>query len=529
MSDNVSNTSHDVLIIGAGLAGLTLARQLLMADPGLDICIVHNRRFPNPERIHKVGESTVEIGAYYLAETIGCAQHLQDHHIRKMGLRIIQTEGVAEDDPYRELGLSFYPRHATYQIDRGKLENYLLGLVRPSITLLENNRVLDFERKDGVNAVAVRDHDGHVKKRNARWVVDASGRGRVLMKKFGLQKDSGINHSSVWFRVGGNVNINEFLASRDPANSFLDSSERWHSTTHLVGRGYWVWIIPINEETTSIGIVFDNAVHKLSSMSSHPLAMSWLQQHEPRLQSYLEAKDFDVIDFVMLRNYSYLSEQYISADGWALTGEAAGFVDPMYSNGTDVIGLANTMITNLVTKPEGPLFINQMNGLLSEAYAGFVDTHRHSYDGFGDWNYMFVKTNWDTTFYFLFMCVLFMNGKFDNVAYIESIHGKIAAFYGLHHKVLEYLKQPGSVAKDYELADFINLAGSIQEYANGAIMADDKSDEGISALLDYHMKILEELAASIMETKTFDRNFYGMRERLMAEEAKARAECLCPA
>ncbi|WP_025884591.1 NAD(P)/FAD-dependent oxidoreductase [Asaia prunellae] len=517
MSDRESNTFHDVLIIGGGLAGLTLARQLLMADPDLDICIVHNRKFPNPERIHKVGESTVEIGAHYLAQTLGCVQHLNTQHYKKMGLRFIQTSGVSEEDPYRELGLSFYPRHNTYQIDRGKLENHLLDLVQPSITVIENNKVIDFEKKGDLNQVTIRDHDGACKTTSARWVIDASGRSRVLMKKFGLQKEAGIDHSAIWFRVGGRVDINEFLASRDPANSFLDADDRWHSTTHLVGRGYWVWIIPINEQTTSIGIVFDNSIHKLSSMSAYPLAMSWLKQHEPRFHSYMEAKNFDVLDFAMLRNYSYLSKQYISADGWALTGEAAGFVDPLYSNGTDLIGLANTMITNAITKADGLSLIDQMNDFLEETYGVFAETHRSSYGYFDDWNYVFVKTNWDTVFYFLLMCVLFMNNKSENVSYVDSIHGKIYDFINLHKEVMEFLKRPGAVTEDYVLSDFINLAGSIQDYASGAIISLDKSDEGISELLDRHMEILKELAASIMETRTFDRNFYEMGGRLMAK------------
>ncbi|WP_025823821.1 NAD(P)/FAD-dependent oxidoreductase [Asaia astilbis] len=517
MSENESNTNHDVLIIGGGLAGLTLAKQLLIADPGLGICIVHNRKFPNPERIHKVGESTVEIGAFYLSNVVGCALHLQTDHLRKMGLRFIQTLGQSDEAaPYRELGLTHYAHHATYQIDRGKLENHLHDELGRSVTLIENSKVLDFERQGDRNEVSIRDHAGKVNTRSARWVVDASGRGRVLMKKFDLKKDAGITHSSVWFRVAGKVDINEFLASSDPENPFLNVEERWRSTTQLVGKGYWVWIIPIDEQTTSVGIVFDNSIHDLSTMSAYPMAMTWLKHHEPRFHGYMEGKGFEVLDFAMMRNYSYLSGQFLSADGWALTGEAAGFVDPMYSNGTDMIGLANTMITNAITKSDSEDQITWMNGVLSETYAGFVDTHRDSFKRFDDWNYIFVKSSWDTTFYFLFMCVLFMNRKFEDLEYIHTIHDRITAFYALHHDVMVHLRQADTVTSDYVIPDFVNLVGSIQDYANRTIIAKNQSDEAITALLDYNMGILKELAASILETKTFDQNFYHMKERLDA-------------
>ncbi|MDR6182786.1 NAD(P)/FAD-dependent oxidoreductase [Asaia bogorensis] len=516
MSANNPQPVHDVLIMGAGLASLTLAKQLLDKQPTLDICIVHNRKFPYPERIHKVGESTVEIGAYYLAQVVGCKTHLETQHLRKMGLRFIQTQGLTGEAPYRELGLEYYPYHTTYQIDRGRLENYLRDELGNRVTLIENCRVLGMEKGSDHNTVSVRDHDGAVTTRDARWVVDASGRGRVLMKQFSLQKEAAVNHSAVWFRVGGDVDINEFLNSADAANPFTDAQERGRSTTHLVGKGYWVWIIPINKQTTSIGIVFDNSVHKLSEMSSHPLASDWLRRHEPRMQDYLEEKAFEVIDFVMLRNYSYLSKQYLSEDGWALTGEAAGFVDPMYSNGTDLIGLANTMITNAITRPDGKQLIGQMNDLLSEVYAGFVDTHHDSSPRFDDWNYMFVKTNWDACFYFMFMCVLFMNDKFDDIEFVESIHGTVAEFYKIHHEVMTYLRTPGAVQGNYELADFISLVGSIQDHANRTIFLDDKSNEAVAARLEQNLETLRELAASIITTQTFDENYYNMGKRLDA-------------
>ncbi len=77
----------DVVILGGGLAGLTLARQLLSQQPELMIAVIEKRQYPVSETTHKVGESTVEIGAHYLSEQLGLKKHLTDDQLPKFGLR----------------------------------------------------------------------------------------------------------------------------------------------------------------------------------------------------------------------------------------------------------------------------------------------------------------------------------------------------------------------------------------------------------------------------------------------------------
>ncbi|MEM8548092.1 MAG: lycopene cyclase family protein, partial [Pseudomonadota bacterium] len=78
---------HDVVIAGGGLAGLTLAVQLTEEQPDLDIAVVEKRVWPVPEVTHKIGESTVEIGSWYLANELGLREHLDNEQLRKFGLR----------------------------------------------------------------------------------------------------------------------------------------------------------------------------------------------------------------------------------------------------------------------------------------------------------------------------------------------------------------------------------------------------------------------------------------------------------
>jgi len=66
----------DVVILGGGLAGLTLSLQLRRRFPELDILVLERRRHPVPEAAHKVGEASVEIAANYFDTVLGLEEHL---------------------------------------------------------------------------------------------------------------------------------------------------------------------------------------------------------------------------------------------------------------------------------------------------------------------------------------------------------------------------------------------------------------------------------------------------------------------
>ena len=79
--------SHDIIIMGGGLAGLTLALQLRQRLPDLDVLVLERRSHPVPEACHKVGESTVEIGAHYFGDVLGLKDHLVQAQLKKFGFR----------------------------------------------------------------------------------------------------------------------------------------------------------------------------------------------------------------------------------------------------------------------------------------------------------------------------------------------------------------------------------------------------------------------------------------------------------
>ena len=116
----------DVVIFGGGLAGLTLALQLKQKLPEISITVIERQAMPFPEAAHKVGESTVEIAAHYFATTLGLQEHLRSKQLIKLGLRLFfsnQNQQPIEQRP--EMGSNKHLHLSTYQIDRGRFENFL--------------------------------------------------------------------------------------------------------------------------------------------------------------------------------------------------------------------------------------------------------------------------------------------------------------------------------------------------------------------------------------------------------------------
>ncbi|MDH3695015.1 MAG: NAD(P)/FAD-dependent oxidoreductase, partial [Gammaproteobacteria bacterium] len=113
----------DVAIVGGGLAGLTLALQLRKARSDIDIAVIERQQHPLPAATPKVGESTVEIGAHYLASTIGQREHLNNEQLPKFGLRLFFGDASDDFAQADELGSSHLLSVPTYQLDRGLLEN----------------------------------------------------------------------------------------------------------------------------------------------------------------------------------------------------------------------------------------------------------------------------------------------------------------------------------------------------------------------------------------------------------------------
>src|SRR5579863_4305349 len=349
----MKSQTYDVVICGGGLAGLCVARQLKLENSAIRVLVLEKNRFPVREAAHKVGESTVEIAGFYFREILQLKQYFQNEQYIKCGLRYFFKEGADDFADYREIGLSEYASVDSYQIDRGKLENDLCFMNKQlGVCIKDGVSVSDIILNEGdVNheVVFVEGGDGMAEQSvSCKWVVDASGRRSILQKKLGLRRKLKSNCSSAWFRVKGRLDVSDFVPECNIAwHQRVPHKIRYYSTTHLMGNGYWIWLIPLINGNTSVGIVVDEALHDYTEFNNIQKALHWIKQKDPFVGTEIES--FEILDFLGLRNYSYSSKQIFSENRWACTGEAASFPDPFYSPGSNLIGYSNSIITQLIT------------------------------------------------------------------------------------------------------------------------------------------------------------------------------------
>lgn len=413
----MSQLNTDIIIAGGGLAGMSLALQLLNRDASYAITIIEKNTFPVDDTTAKVGESTVEIGAHYFSRVLGLQAHFKEKHLRKYGLRLFFGHGQDDYSEYDELGVSELFGIPAYQIERGTLENHLYTLLKEQGVVFLDGTVPDDIQLGDKNHTLTCHRNGDTITVHGRWLVDAAGRQALLRNKLNLQTETGHHGNAVFFRINKRVIIDEWSANPHWQNRVCEPGKRWLSTNHLMGPGYWVWIIPLASGATSFGIVMDDKALADSGIATFNDTISWLQQEHPLCAEAIEGAD--LLDFKVMKGYSYGCKQMFSADGWAMTGEAGAFTDPFYSPGSDFIALNNTFVTNLIERDRQGQDIRFEAALFHKFYDSFFENtlsiYKDQYGGFGDRKMMSIKLVWDYTYYWGVFALLFFTDTTDDL------------------------------------------------------------------------------------------------------------------
>lgn len=319
----------DVGIIGAGPAGSALAAYLARA--GCSVRVFEGTQFPRPH----VGESLVpaanrvlrELGLLQAMEAAGFpkkygavwrahgSRHTYDH----------DWEGVSTDC---DASLRFDERVQdgvyqpyTFHVDRARFDHLLLEHARSlgaTVHMPAKVRAVDLDA-DGAAELTVREPSGQTSTHRVRLVVDASGRSTVLGRQLGLR---------VRDPVFDQLAVHTWFEGYDRGTDRDD-----HIWIHFLPEpNAWVWQIPITETTTSFGVVTQRRNLREAGDAE---ALFWNRIARcPTLHAGLRAAR-PVRPVRLEADYSYAMKQ-ITGDRFLLVGDAARFVDPIFSSGVSV-------------------------------------------------------------------------------------------------------------------------------------------------------------------------------------------------
>jgi flavin-dependent dehydrogenase len=342
------NFDYDVVIIGGAFSGAATALMLKRKHPAARVLIIEKAA----EFDRKVGESTTEVSSCYMTRLLGLTNYLGHHHLAKQGLRMwFATRADQPFDDCVELGARYQARLPTFQVDRSTLDSHLLELaVQAGCDLQRPAKVTGLELETNRSHVSYETHSSH-ETVHTRWLVDASGRAAMLARKLGHFKPN-TEHpiNAVWARFTDVKDWDSYEwreKFRDYANA-CRTSRNW-ATNHLMGHGWWCWIIPLHGGDVSAGIVYDSRIFKLPD---GPNLGERLRAH--LLSHPVGAEIFGAAQIIEGDVHAYSALPYSSGkvcdDGWATVGDAAGFIDPLYSPGLDFCSYTSYYVADLLAR-----------------------------------------------------------------------------------------------------------------------------------------------------------------------------------
>ncbi len=306
-----TSNDYDVAIIGGGPAGSTAATTL--ARLKRKVIVLEKEAFP---RFH-IGESLLpySMGTF---ERLGVNEKLAAQFLPKYGAEIVTSCGEGEvkfnfKDAYR----AKHPQ--AYQVTRSEFDKVLLDHSAESGAEVCQQTIvqaIDFQT-DGV-ALKVQ-KGGEAREVKARYVIDASGRSSVVGNFLKLKKPyANLKKFSIFAHY---ENVDRAPGQEGTYSRLVRASDRWF------------WMIPLSDTKMSIGVVMDLADFKALGKRPEELLDEMLAA-QPEIASRM-ARAERVSPIHAESDYSYRNRQ-LAGERWILAGDAAGFIDPIFSTGVFV-------------------------------------------------------------------------------------------------------------------------------------------------------------------------------------------------
>tara|TARA_Y100000294_G_scaffold175423_1_gene195483 strand:+ start:154 stop:1377 length:1224 start_codon:yes stop_codon:yes gene_type:complete len=305
---------YDVVFIGAGPASCAAAT--LLSQQGHSCLMVERSKFP---RYH-VGESLIP-QTYGTLKRLGLLKKMKKSHFPvKESVRFVNESGKGSQPFYFSETINS-EKACTWQVERSEFDELCLeNAEEKGVEVMRRTRVekVLFDKNKKATGLAVVGPDKKNRRIKAKVVVDGSGRSTVIGRQLKLKGPvPGLKKASMWAYYKGGTRFK----GRDAGET----------TILMIPGGGWFWYIPLPEDMFSVGVVADPKY--LFDGDEKSFESVFLREVDKckTLKKLLKKATRET----PVRGYRTLSywNREVSGDGWLMVGDAAAFLDPVYSSG----------------------------------------------------------------------------------------------------------------------------------------------------------------------------------------------------
>lgn len=303
---------YDVLVVGGGPAGSTAAT--LLQKKGFRVALLEKEKFPR----FQIGESLLPYNNDVFRD-LGLTDRLEAQaFVPKFGATFLTGDGQrAHSFRFGRTLPKCYAR--SYQVKRADFDTVLLDHARSSgVEVFEETAVSSVDLSDPKRVVARASHEGgEARTFEARFIVDASGHGTVVGSRLGMKVESESLKKISFFAHYADVR---------PDPDGRPSGD----TVIVVVRDGWFWMIPLSDGSVSVGLVTDREAYKASGLTPEALLDQMIRRTPYVAARMDEARRIGAVR--ARKDFTYRMRE-LTGSNFALVGDAAGFIDPIFSTG----------------------------------------------------------------------------------------------------------------------------------------------------------------------------------------------------
>jgi len=426
----------DILVIGGGPAGSTAAS--MAAKYGLSVKICERYKFP---REH-VGESLLPASIPILEELGLAAKIKKAGFLPKYGATMVWGKDKTPWS-WRFSETNKQNTHS-YQVSRPIFDEILLRRSEElGVSVEEESRIDKVILEESNRGAFVTNVNKGQYFQPAKFIIDASGQSALIARNLKIREwDKSFHNLAVYGYFSGARK----LETPDENNIFIESYQNG-----------WVWNIPLADGTTSVGVILDskNASTQLQKTDPSTYLLSELSL-APRTSDMLSKSNLTT-NAKVVKDWSYTTSK-MAGDGWVLAGDAACFIDPLFSSGVHL-----AMMSGVLSSAYAVTFLKDRI-LGQESASVYEATFRQEYDHFRDLALLFYSSNRTVDSYFWEARRLFKEENYfsDRTSFIRAVSGQ--SVRGYERVALERGELPN------EFMSAINLHNEKSEERNANLL-----------------------------------------------------------